>query len=57
MTPDGSWPGPDDTLSVYLLGDAGPQRWTLGEPVEHEPGCGCTWCITDPADDPGRPAP
>lgn len=52
MPPTGSYPGPDGTVSVYLTGDAGPQRWTLGEPVECEPGCGCWECITDPADAP-----
>ena len=44
MTPDGLRTG--GTLSVYLMGDAGPQRWTLGEPVQCEPGCGCWECIT-----------
>ena len=39
-------------MDVYLVGTAGPQRWTIGEPVEHEPTCGCWECITDPADEP-----
>jgi hypothetical protein len=38
----------DGTVSIYLLGENGPQRWTLGEDIEHEPGCGCWKCITSP---------
>lgn len=38
----------DGTVSVYLLSENGPQRWTFGEAIEHEPGCGCSDCITFP---------
>ena len=37
----------DGTVSTYVFGgDRGPQRWTFGEDVEHDPGCGCWQCIT-----------
>ncbi len=48
MTADGRVYNADGTVSTYVMGDAGPQRWTFGEPVEHEPGCGCWECLTTP---------
>ena len=37
---------------VYLLGNAGPQRWTLGEPVSVSPAAAAGSASTDPADAP-----